>query len=388
MRRVRVAHVITRLCKGGAQENTFHTVRLADGNRFDVDLVSGPTDGDEGSIEEAVRDAGIEILREPALVRAVSPARDWRAMRRLTRLFRDRRYDIVHTHTSKAGYVGRLAAARAGVPIVVHTPHGHIFHGYFTKPVTKGFILLERYAARKTHRLIALTPRGIEEQLEQGIGRPDQWTSIFSGIDLAPYDCARERRDETRRALNVAPKEILVGAVGRLEPVKGFTYFVQAARAIAQRAPQTTFILVGDGSLRGPLREESEALGDRFRMLGLREDVPDLMAAMEVFVLPSLNEGMGRVLLECGAAGIPAVASAVGGVPDLIEDGRTGYLVAPGDPGAAAEAVMRLVADSELRAAMGARAREKVVPAYGLRRMVDQIEALYETLIEERSLDA
>jgi len=388
MRRIRVAHVITRLCKGGAQENTFHTLRLADGDRFDVDLISGPTDGHEGSIEEAVREAGIPIVREPALVRNVSPLRDVIALRRLTRLFRRKAYDIVHTHTSKAGLLGRLAAERAGVPIVVHTPHGNVFHGYFSTPVTRLFVWLERHAARRTDRLIELTTGGVEEHLAEDIGQRDQFRVIFSGIDFAPFAAALERREATRHALGATPETFLVGGVGRLEPVKGFTYLVAAARIIAKAVPTARFFLAGQGSLDENLRTQARPLGDRFRFLGLRHDVPDLMAAMDVFVMPSINEGMGRVLLEAGAAATPAVATAVGGIPDVLDDGATGILAPPRDPAALARAVLELAADPERRRGLGEMARAKVAPAYGLEQMVGQIEALYEELIQEKHLDA
>ena len=388
MRKIRVAHVITRLCRGGAQENTFQTVRLADRSRFDADLISGRTSGSEGSIEDRVREAGIEWIDEPALVRDVSPVRDLVALRRLTGLFRERCYDIVHTHTSKAGFLGRVAAARAGVPIVVHTPHGNIFDGYFSRPVTAVFTVLERYAARKTDRLIALTTRGVEEHLVQRIGRPGQWLPIFSGIDCSPYEGARENRERTRRDLGIGPDDLLVGTVGRLEPVKGFAYFVEAAHAIAYAAHNARFIIVGDGSLERRLRQQALNLGGSIRFLGHRDDVPDLMAAMDVFVLPSLNEGMGRVLLEAGAAGVPAVATAVGGVPDIVADGKTGLLVPPRDAAAIAKAVIDLAGDAERRARMGEAGRAFVVPDYSLETMVRQIESLYKKLAAEKGIDS
>ena len=387
MRRIRVAHVITRLCTGGAQENTFHSVRLANSERYEVDLISGPTSGAEGSIEDKVRAAGIAIIREPAIVRHAAPVRDLLALHRLTRLFREKRYDIVHTHTSKAGFIGRLAAARADIPVVVHTPHGNIFDGYFGKPATWVFTLMERHVARKTDRLVALTTRGIDEQLAQRVGTPQQWLPIFSGIDLAPYDDAVAQRMETRRKLGISPEMLLVGGVGRLEPVKGFPYFVGAAHQIAESLPEARFVLVGDGSMRGALTEQAGGLGDRFQFLGLREDVPDLMAAMDIFVLPSLNEGMGRVLLESSAAATPAVATAVGGVPGIVVDGVTGCLRPPRDAEAIAKAVLWLADDPDRRVAFGAAARAFVVPDYGLENMVAAIEALYERLIEEKHLD-
>lgn len=388
MKRFRVAHVITRLCRGGAQENTFHSVRLANRERYEVDLISGPTFGDEGSIEDTVRAAGIEIVRVPHLVRRVAPVSDLLALRELQRLFKTRRYDIVHTHTSKAGFLGRLAAQQAGVPIVVHTPHGNIFDGYFNRWTTRLFIGMERHAARYADRIIELTAGGVEAHLKQGIGYREQFEVIFSGIDLAPFDAACAHREKTRRALGCREDTFLVGAVGRLEPIKGFAYFVEAARIAAGRLPKAQFMLAGQGSLEQELRVLSAPLGDRFRMLGPRDDVPDFMAALDVFVLASLNEGMGRVLLEAGAAGVASVATRVGGVPDIVEDGLTGLLVAPRDPEAIAGAICTLAADGARRRAMGEAARAKMAPGYGLERMQEKIEALYEALIKEKRLDA
>lgn len=387
MKRIRVAHVITRLCKGGAQENTFHTVRLANRDRFEVDLISGQTRGHEGSIEDRVRAAGLEIIREPALVRQVAPLRDALALRGLTRLFGQKGYHIVHTHTSKAGFLGRLAAARAGVPIVVHTPHGHIFHGYFPGWLTRLFVWMERYAARLTDRIVTLTPGGTEEHLAQGIGGRAQYASIFSGIDFGPYETAIAQRDQTRRTMGYGPDTFLVGGVGRLEAVKGFAYLVSAAFAIAEALPEARFLLVGDGALRAELQAKAAGLGARCRFMGFRDDIPDLMAAMDVCIVPSLNEGMGRVLLEAAAAGVPAVATNVGGIPHVLADGETGLLVAPRDAGAIAQAVVGLARDPQRRKTMGSKARDAIVPRYGLERMVEQIEALYEELIHEKRLD-
>lgn len=388
MRKIRVAHVITRLCKGGAQENTFHTVRLANRDRFDVDLITGQIPSNETSIEDTMRAAGVDIIREPHLVRPISLWNDWLALRSLTALFKEKRYDIVHTHTSKAGFLGRIAARRANAKIIVHTPHGNIFHGYFSKPMTKLLIAMERHVARDTHRIIELTPGGIEEHMAEGIGRREQYVSIFSGIDLQPYDSAIAHRDETRRALGIAPEHVLIGGVGRLEPVKGFPHFVEAAYRIADAHSNARFVLAGDGTLREALEQRAADLGERFQFLGLRHDVPDLMAAMDVFVLPSINEGMGRVLLEAGAAGTPVVASNVGGVADIVTHGETGILVPPRKPIRIAEAVCALIEDSDLRRKMGQAARAKVCPHYGLENMVAQLEALYEELIKEMNIDA
>lgn len=387
MRKLRVAHVITRLCKGGAQENTFHTIRLANRDRFEVDLISGPTDGPEGSIEEAVAAAGIEIVRVPGLCRSVAPIRDIRAYSELARLFRERRYDIVHTHTSKAGFVGRLAARRTKVPIVIHTPHGNIFHGYFGRWPTRMFVALERRAACWCDRIIELTRSGVEESLAQGIGRPEQYRVVFSGIDLTPFQDALGRREQTRNALGVRPDDVLVAAVGRLEAIKGFTYFIAAADRIAAAVPNARFILAGSGSLETTLRAEAASLGERFRFLGRRDDVPDLMAAADIVVVPSLNEGMGRVILEAGAAGRPVVASAVGGIPEIVQDAKTGVLVPPKSPEVIAEVVIALARDPARRTVMGLAARQYVTPEFSLENMVRRIEVVYDDVIREKGLD-
>lgn len=410
--RIRVAHIITRLVRGGAQENTLHTVRLHDRARYDVDLLAGPPVGAEGSLEDAAAAAGVNIVRVPDLVREPRPVRDVRALAQLTRLLCAGRYDIVHTHTSKAGFLGRWAARRVGrrgkrgragadmetpagfgkpgvlgAPIVVHTPHGNIFDGYFNPVTTRIYVAMERRAARWTDRIIELTAGGVEQSLARGIGRREQYAVIHSGIDLAPYEAAHAHREQTRAELKVRTSELLIGGVGRLEPVKGFAYFIRAAQRVAAQASEARFLLAGTGSEAAALRREAAALGDRFQFLGYREDVPALMAALDVLVVPSLNEGMGRVILEAGAAGTPAVATRVGGIPDVVREGATGLLVPSGDAEALAEALLLLARAPDDARRLGEAARSLVVPEYGLESMVRRIEGLYESLLEEKHLD-
>lgn len=383
-RKIRVAHVITRLCRGGAQENTLHTVRLHDRARYDVDLIAGPPLGGEGSLEDAAETAGIAIERVPSLRRNPNPARDLAALRALTRLFRARQYDIVHTHTSKAGFLGRLAARRAGVPILVHTSHGNVFHGYFGAWPTNFFVAMERRAAHWTDALVELTPRSVDECLERRVGDRTQYHVIPSGIDVARFECARERRAETRRSLGATDDRLLVGVVGRLEPIKGMEYFIRAAVAFGQRHDDVRFCVAGQGSQLEALRALAAPLGDRVRFLGYREDVPEVMAALDVLVVPSINEGMGRVILEAGAAGVPVIASRVGGIVDVVRDGETGILVEPKNPAAIAEALESLHAHPIRRMAMSSNALCFVGPQFSLDAMVHHIEALYERLIKEK----
>lgn len=378
---VPVVHVITRMVQGGAQENTFQTVLRANRERFAPLLAAGPPLGPEGSMEERVAEAGIPIHRVPGLRREPAPWSDLRALRHLTRLFRERRPGIVHTHTSKAGMLGRIAAYRAGVPVVVHTSHGNVFTGYFGRLRTRFFIGLERHAARVTDALIELTPGGAAEHLAAGIGAPAQFRVIPSGIDLRPFQEACARRAAMRAELGVPEDAFLVGGAGRLEPVKGFTYFVEAALLAARTRPEAVFVLAGQGSQAALLREKAAPLGDRFRFLGHWTLMPDLMAALDLFAAPSLNEGMGRVLIEAAAAGVPAAASRIGGIPDIVEDGRTGLLVPPGDAAALAAAIAGLAQAPALRREMGAAARAKAGPEFSVETMVARIEALYEELL-------
>lgn len=382
MKRIRVAHVITRLCRGGAQENTFHTVRLLRGyDDFEVDLISGPTEGPEGSIEPKIADSGISIHRSPHLIRPAHPRHDLAALNHLTRLFRENGYDIVHTHTSKAGFLGRWAAHRARVPIIVHTPHGHVFDGYFRRPITRLYIHLERHAARWTDRIIALTSDEIDTNLAHGIGHRGQYTVIPSGIDLAPFDQAASRRIETRARLGLTADDFVIGAIGRLEPIKGFEYLIRAMPRILEHRPDAVVLIVGQGSCQDALRAEAKALGDRVQFLGYREDIPEIAAALDVLVVPSRNEGMGRVVVEAGAAGVPAIAAAVGGLPHVIDHETTGLLVPAHDPGALAAAVLDMARDPERRRMMGEAARAKMNPDYSVESMVHQIATLYRELL-------
>jgi glycosyltransferase involved in cell wall biosynthesis len=360
---------------------------MANRDRFEVDLIAGKLTGEEGSLEEEVEGAGIPILRIPSLQREINPIQDYKAYKELSHLFREKQYDIVHTHTSKAGIAGRWAAKTEQVPIVVHTPHGNIFDGYFSKGKTTVFKFIERKAATWSDRLIELTSNGVDEYLQEGIGKPDQFAVIHSGIDLSPYESAIQQRDETRAKLGVLPDELLIGGVGRLEPVKGFSFLVDAANEFLNALPQSKCIHAGIGSEAEELRSAGAEWGDRFQFLGLRHDIPELMAAMDVLVVPSLNEGMGRVILEAGAAETPCIGARVGGIPDVIQDAKTGLLVPPKDSKAIAEAVSTLGNNRELRISMGKASREFVVPEFGLDTMVEHIENLYEELIKEKDLD-
>ncbi len=383
----RIAHVITRMCHGGAQENTLQTVIRANTARYEVDLICGPTPRGERNMDKRIDSLGATPTIVPSLKRPPNPIADTRALHHLTQLFRERQYDLVHTHTSKAGFLGRMAARRAGVKHVVHTPHGHIFHGYFTAPIVALYTQMERRVAAHTSRIIALTDDEVTAHLARAIGSRDQYAVIHSGIDVGAYATARRRRAEIRRSMEIPSERCVVLGVGRLEPVKGFTYFIQAAKAVQIHAPNAEFWLAGEGSLRADLEAEAARLDVPIRFWGWCDDLPTYMAAADMLVLPSVNEGMGRVIAEAGAAHLPVIASETGGIPHIVVNGETGLLVEPENYEALAEAITKLSRDEAQREAMGAAGYERINAGYSVDAMVRQIEDLYEELITNDPID-
>lgn len=381
MTRLRILHVITRLVVGGAQENTLATVAGLRARGHEVVLVTGPTEGPEGSLLDAAARLGISPLLVPELVREVHPARDAVALARLYGLIRRGGFDVVHTHMSKAGVLGRIAARMARVPVVVHTPHGHVFDGYFGPLATAGFVALERACARLADAMVAISEACRSDHLERGIGTPERFVTIPSGIPPAPaFD-----RASARRLLRAAEDDVLVACIGRLAPVKGQHVLLEAFARVAPRHPRARLLLVGDGPARAELEEQARrlSLDGNVRFLGLRADAAQLFAGFDLYVQPSLNEGMCRSLAQAMDAGLPVVAADAPGPVDLLGD-EAGVLVPAGDAGALAAALERLLGDGRLRARLGEAAHERAASLTREDDMVAAIERLYLALVEER----
>lgn len=383
----KVLHLITRLDAGGSSENVLLSARGAMARGLDALVASGPSA--RPSVEALSGDVPCRIL--PALTREIHPFKDAAALSQISGLLRSWKPDVLHTHTSKAGILGRWAAALcpAPRPKVVHTPHGHVFYGYFPRWKSSLFILLERLAAKRTDVLVALSRGELRESLERGVGRPEQWTVVPSGIAFRPpsLDRAQARR-ALKAASGIAEDALVVGSVARLEPVKGVRTMLEAASKVPARcgASPVAFVLVGDGGLAGELRARARALGlaDRMFFAGHQGDVPAWLAGMDVYVQPSWNEGMGKALVQAQALGLPVVASRVCGIPDVVREGLSGLLVEPGDAGALAEAVSRLLLDEGLRERLGAGARswalredETGFPAFSDAAMLERLMPLY-----------
>jgi glycosyltransferase involved in cell wall biosynthesis len=390
--RVRVLHVITRLILGGAQENTLFTVIGQQKDpRLQVTLLAGSETGAEGDLHDEARAAGVDLVLLPALVREIRPWQDLRALVALVRFMRARRFHIVHTHSSKAGILARLAARIAGVPIVVHTLHSLVFHEYQSALANRVYVLLKRMVAPFTHAFISVNDGTAQGALAAGIGRPEQHVTIFSGMPLEPFlDVAAALPPaEAKRRLGIPEDAPVVGKIARLTPLKGHEQFLDAAGEIARAEPRAHFLLVGNGILRADLEARARAMGlaDRVVFAGLvpPESVPAHIQAMDVVVHSSLREGIARVLPQAGAVGKPVVTFALDGAPEVIRDGVSGYLVPAGDTAALARRTVELLRDPARRAEMGAAGRAFASAHFAVETMVARITEVYDGLLRTRA---
>jgi glycosyltransferase involved in cell wall biosynthesis len=388
-RPVRILHVITRLILGGAQENTLLTVIGQQRNpAYRVTLLSGIDEGPEGNLHDRARAAGVDLVLLPSLVRPIRPLKDLYAFVRLYLFMRRGGYDIVHTHSSKAGILGRLAARAAGVPIVVHTLHSLVFHEYQAAWKNRLYVALKKRCAPLTDTLISVNDKTTEGALRAGIGRPEQYLTIYSGFDLDPFVSVREQLtpEAAKRRAGIPAEALVVGTIARLSPLKGHEQFFEAAETIAAAEPRAWFLLVGSGALRDELEARARRIGiaERTVFAGLvaPEAVPAAIQAMDVVVHASLREGIARVIPQAGAVGKPVVAFAMDGAPEVIRDGVSGCLVPPRDTRALAARVGELLAAPDRRRSMGEAARTFAIAHFGIEEMVSRIDKVYARLLQ------
>jgi len=385
----KVLHIITRLDFGGSAINTITTIDRLRNYNFQTALAFGPTRDPDNSVRELLTSRKIPFFYLPDLIRNPSPWRDLSTLNGISKLLKKERFDLVHTHTSKAGTLGRLAAHWHGIP-AVHTPHGHIFYGYFGPAVTAFYVCVERRMARLTTRIISLTDNETRESLERGIGRPEQYATIPSGVPLSVFrDIPRNMGEHFRKTLNVPPEAFVFSSVGRLVHIKGFDILIKAFARADFKGRKVFLLIVGDGKERQALESLAGQLGitERVRWAGEMRDIRGALSAADAFVLASRNEGMGRVFIEAMAAGIPVIGAAVGGVPAVIQDRRTGLLVAGENPAAMARALAEMALNDELRGAMGKNAAGSISPEYDEEASVARIAALYREVLTEKKRD-
>ncbi len=382
MDRIRVMWIIARLNIGGPAS---HVVDLAAGlnpERYETLLVTGKQEATEGDMSYLAADAGVPVHTLQHLRREIRPWSDLIAQIDLIRLMRSWKPQIVHTHTFKAGALGRLAAWCVRIPVVVHTFHGHTFQGYWSTFGSKIAVLLERLLARVTTGIVTISERLKRDLLHYEISAADEIHIIPLGLNLQPFLECGKRRGELRAVLGLNANDQLIGIVGRLVPIKNYHLFLEAALRLVKNGFSGRFIIVGDGELSEQLLQAAieKGLRDRVHFMGWQRDLGRIYADLDVLVNSSLNEGTPVAAIEAMAAGVPVVATAVGGVPDMIKDRVTGYLVPSGDSGAMAAAIENALENgAEVRAA----AQREAQVRYSLEDLLVRIAALYELLLPE-----
>jgi glycosyltransferase involved in cell wall biosynthesis len=380
---VRIARLIARLNVGGPAQHAILLTAGLDSARFLTTLVTGVGEPDEGDLSADARRRGVEPVVVPELGPRVRPGRDLVALGRLVRLLRRLRPELVHTHTAKAGALGRVAARLAGVPIIVHTFHGHVLDGYFSPRLTRLFLQIERALARITDRIITVSPRVRHDLLARGIGRPEQMEVVPVGLDLARFLDGSAPPARLRETLAIPPQAPLLGIVGRLVPIKDHPTLFQALGLLTSQDPPPHLIVVGDGERRAALARLARDLdlASRIHFLGWRNDLEAILGELDVVVCCSRNEGTPVALIEAMAAGVPVLSTDVGGVGDLIVHGETGWLVPPGNPSALSRGLRELLADPERRGRLVPAARALALGRHDLKGLLRRMEALYTSVM-------
>ncbi len=383
MKPVRCIHVITRLILGGAQENTLLTVEGLDRlGGFRTSLVTGPAIGPEGNLIERARRNDVDLMVLSHLRRQISPWHDALAFRSLLRIFRGERPDIVHTHSSKAGILGRLAAHRTGVPVIIHTVHGPPFHPYQNALANRGFRWLERLAARHTCRLISVADAMTETFVTARVAPAEKFVTVYSGMEVEPFLRENGSRNRVRAELGIRQNDIVIGKIARLFRLKGHEDVLHAFTEIHRRFPAARLLFVGDGILRERLEALALRLGVRekvtFAGLVSAERVPEMIKAMDLLVHASLREGLARVLPQALLSGCPVVSYDVDGAREIVKDGVTGFLVPPRRVDRLREAMIQALSDLGTAREMARRGRELFTEQFRAETMVRRIVEVYQ----------
>ena len=400
MPEIKILRIIARLNVGGPAIHTILLSHELDKLGYKTILVKGSEGQTEGNMMDLAGSKGVKPIVIPELGREIGLKNDLVAFYKLYKLIRQEKPDIVHTHTAKAGTLGRIAAWLGGVPIIMHTFHGHVLTGYFGRLKSWVFIQIEKILALITTRLVTLSEELKRELIDMDIGKEKKFEIIPLGFELKPFLDADKYNNDFKNELGLSRDSVIVGIVGRLVPIKGHKLFLEAAKIIrTQNLPtgqagtepayrtgrhrtQIKFVIVGDGELRKELEEYAKELGiaDSVIFTGFRQDLPEIYADLDVVVLSSINEGTPVSIIEAMASGKPVVATDVGGVPSLVKDSSTGFLVKPQDAESLSDGVLKLLKSPELRQNMGKKGRDNIFPLYDISQLVKRIDLLYKSL--------
>lgn len=379
----KVIRVIARMNVGGP---AIHVVLLnagLDPERYESILVSGVEAENEGNMLHLADEKNVKPVIIPNLGRELNPFNDLKTLWQLYSLFRKEKPDIVHTHTAKAGFVGRTAALLAGVPVVVHTFHGHVLYGYFGWAKTQAFRWIERILAYFTTQVIAVSEKCRQDLLEYGIGSESKIMTIPLGLELQKFaDQSDDVREPIRQEYGVPQDAFVFGMFARMVPIKRHEVLFYAIKKVLNHHPDAYFMMVGDGECREKLASLAKDLDITHRVIfcGFRRDQARMFQAVDAVVLTSRNEGLPVVIIEALSSGKPVIATRVGGVPELIEDGVSGFIVEPENPQSIAEGLMKAVSDPQKTVEMGRVAQEHALKAYASTRLIRDIDQLYQRL--------
>ncbi len=386
---IRVLHIITRMIVGGAQENTLLSVVGLDAMpEYDVTLLSGIDKGREGELLSQARET-TNLIVLPEMGRSIDPFSDLAAFWKLYKLVKAGRYHIVHTHSSKAGVLGRLAAWLAGTPIIVHTLHSLVFHDYQPWIVNRAWWLTKKICAPVTDYFISVSAVISEKAIAAGIAKPEKFRTIYSGMELDWFLNAKFDGDKVKREFDIPLDSPVVGKIARLFSLKGHDQLMDAAPEIVKRVPNVRFFLIGDGTLLEHLQERARGYGilDNFVFAGLidRTRIPEMISAMDVVVHTSLREGLARVLPQALAMGKPCVSFDIDGAREVVINDHTGYLVEAFDSKGLADGIALLIEDPELRKQFGENGRLHVDPNFRAEKMVADISEVYQMLLKQHA---
>lgn len=381
--KIKILHIITRLERGGAPSVLLEVLRRCNRKQFEHHIATGISQECENDMISYANDIGIQTFIIPSLVRDIKIFLDLKSLAKLYFLILKGKYNIIHCHTSKGGFIGRLAARLANAKVIVYSPHGDIFEGYFGRMRTYVFTGLEKFAALFTDKIITLTKKGIEPYIKAGIGSRKQFDYVYNGIDIEALEKRRVSRIQKRQELRIENNHFLLITAGRLVPVKGHTYLIDALAQVVKYISNVRLIFLGDGELRQDLFSKVKMLklGDHVSFLGMRKDVPEILSCSDLFVLPSINEGFGVVLLEAMAMRCPVIATDVGGISEVVLDGKTGILVPPRDSTQLARAIMKLLYDQPMALQMTEYGYQRLKTCFDIRETVSKTENLYKELL-------
>ena len=383
----RIIHIHTLPVISGSGLNTYLTMRGMDRTAYEVELACAPG----GKLIDLIRGEGMKVRLFKNLVQPLHPLKDLLGLIDLTRFLRKQRYHIVHTHNSKAGFIGRLAARWAGVPIIVHTVHGFAFHD--REPAWRQILFrnLERLASRWCDKMVFISQPLIDWALRDRITGREKIQKIYSGIELDHFEPVPDgEKKALKEAWGIREEAPVVGIVSKLWEGKGHAILIHAFEGLKREIPEAVLVIAGEGYLRDKLSDLVDRLGLKGSVLftGFQMDVRRIIATFDVAVLPSFFEGMGRVLLEAMAMGKPVVASSVGGIPDLVHHGKTGFLVTPGSVSELKSGLLTLIRNKALAKEMGEEGRMRISEEFSAGRMAQSIEKLYRELLQTKGISA